>query len=389
MDPPRLPPELYREIAANLSLPSTRNSLTLLSLVNKDWCNASQQILFRSFYEYDEGKPGEDEWSVVAKHYQFLKRITDSPKLASYVRFYAQYDLSWDPECVETYFAEDSNLWGLTARALPLMTNLKHLHLSFSNDQGPHACRQLLEACNFQLDTLTWECDDVNDLRQHFIPFLRTQRSLWHLGVGTTVVGPQNSNLSWLPRDVCPSLISTESDFGSIVSLAEKRSIVASYMDWKCVDPETMNPGKRIQDEHLSVLQRLKYLKVAEYSRLRDFSGPVNLDITLLVLGKWNFESIKQLDHLPELRILSLLECTDLRKSSNEISAITAFGRCPKLKYVIVQEESDTHLSRHTRLFITRTGGPDILGNLPRLNAEPCYIFNHPGTIWWKQYDVN
>lgn len=141
------------------------------------------------------------------------------------------------------------------------------------------AAEALLRRCTFQLETLSWRCD--GDLSELCTVFLPTQSGLKHLEVGQD---PGETDLSELPEDACPSLLSVTLWFGSMCHVAEKRNIKALqmhkklYYRWRPTIP---------LDCHSSALDRLEYLSVWSYKLLRRFMGTNPLNVTLLELRFW------------------------------------------------------------------------------------------------------
>lgn len=89
--------------------------------------------------------------------------VANPTRLGSYVQIYEQYSLICHPPLTEesehpfvAITSPDIYLWGLTAKALTALINLKHLSIvpSYDNLQTPRA--GLLEGCRFKPQSLKW-----------------------------------------------------------------------------------------------------------------------------------------------------------------------------------------------------------------------------------------
>lgn len=171
-------------------------------------------------------------------------------------------------------YRKGMNLWALTKRALPVMTNLKHLYM-FSILSGNSMAEVMLVDCAFQLETLIWRCDE--DSKEALIKFLQTQRVLTHLEVGDYF---EKYDLSWLTPDTCPNLTSTTCKTRSVGHLECRQNVVALKSDI----PDDIDDLQQFQNKIPSVLDRIKYLSISDYiyPRPRRLLWPVSQNVTLV-----------------------------------------------------------------------------------------------------------
>lgn len=238
-----LPYEVYNQIVENLHHPSYRGTLLSLSLVSKAWSAQSQRILYMEF---------SDQWSyyhekviVSARHSRFLSTIIDHPtRIGPLVRTYAQVDLA-------NAAGNGDSLRGLTIEALPAMVNLQHLHIIplGAGSMPPN----LFKDCTFQLRSLTLLFGLA--LSGTFLDFLRTQPGIRYLCIAPSVIWPCEADLSRLPEDVCPNLLSTSCIYESMEKVTKGRSLIA--LD-TMVDFDSMQ--RRKLDPYNLDFGRVKYL---------------------------------------------------------------------------------------------------------------------------------
>lgn len=126
---------------------------------------------------------------------------------------------------------------------------------------------------------------------------------------------------------------------------------------WKWSRNITKDTVLRVTQES-PVLGRLKYLIIDNYGHLPDFIGPIDLNITLLEIAGGTkgvgVSALGEIYHLavdaplcwqnppffsnmPMLRVLVVLQNTDINVSREEISEIatTSFHQLPSLEYFI------------------------------------------------------
>lgn len=307
---PKISLELYREIAENLDHFKDRSTLLSLALVDRTWRDESQRQMYRNVADVDE--KGHSHVRSFKTHTLFLQSILASAVLGSYVRAYCQSDIAVDPDgkalLIQLYmrthsqayqaldetedpldFVLEIDLWHLTHRALPLMPNLKHLFFVSAGALdggrlGPIASQSLLTHSKFTLQTLSWEFGNDDDVQQNFIPFLRTQTALYHLEVSDYETTPEYRDLSWLPADVCPNLVSASCPIYCMEQIMRDRDIKAfrmfTFTGLGLVDV--------LPRASVAAVKHLAYLSVTDYESFRRFVGPVDLNIRVLELLVWD-----------------------------------------------------------------------------------------------------
>lgn len=185
-------------------------------------------------------------------------------------------------------------------------------------------------------------------------------------------------DFSWLPDDVCPSLMSASCVLGS--HIARRQNVVGLRVS--CLWFKEPNDI----DKCLSALCRLKYLSFPAVRALLPNLATIDCNIILLELTGWDF-SVQWFPSLPNLRILGLV-----RHSSRNIGAmwdakvqltIESFRQCPKLEYVVME---DTSQGRYRKLSIS--GPPRRPDSVADIQSEDFFIEPEPGKPWWTAYGV-
>ncbi|KAF5322872.1 hypothetical protein D9619_000042 [Psilocybe cf. subviscida] len=373
---PHFPDELYREIARNLHQRQDKDALLSLALVNKVWRHESQRVLFSSL---------SDDWDFGSNptltHILFLESIVAHPdRLGRYVNLYAQNYGIGDPGASEKSedqeFQEDMRLWYGISQALPAMINLKHLFI-----EVPFSARSTEEdfliACLFQLETLTWMCDDTP--KEKLAAFLRTQHALTHFEIGEFT---SLSNLSWLTPDMCPSLTSVVCNINSIGLLERRSGVVALKADL----PSEVEHMQQLDANYTSFLARIQYLSV--WTFLSPLLGPIAVNVSLLELEKWSLKTLTRLTatNFPNLRVLALLN-DDLVLSGYAPlvrDSPLIFGRLPKLEVIFVSSAVTVRspFKSHFKISLDRA----VSGAVPETGwvLKDCRL----GLPWWTKYDV-
>lgn len=206
------PQEILGEFAEYLTEGRHCKDLLNLSLASKSLRKEAQRVLFRTI-----DSTRFDRWPVkmeeMVTHRLFLRSIIDSPtRLAPHVRTYAlrflalvpanseKYDDADLAQSDDAYWALGRELWNLTSRALPLLTQLDHLTLFLGADgrysqngmePSPFRCAAILRRCSFTLDSFSWGQshglqNSIVDLEE----FLSRQPHLRSLNLNTTRNNP-------------------------------------------------------------------------------------------------------------------------------------------------------------------------------------------------------
>jgi hypothetical protein len=269
-----LPYELYREIVENLHNQKDRKTLLSISLVSKVWSEQSQRVLYMEFC--DNGVGERDKWVVRDRHTRFLCAIIKHPtRLGPHVRTYAHIGLADSPHSIR--------LCELLVEALPAMINLQHLHIIGGFSMAPN----LFNHCTFQLRSLTLLHGVALD--GPFLDFLRTQPEIRHLCISPSqsAMWPCQADLSVLPEDVCPNLLSASCIYESMAQVTKGRNVIALDM---MVDFERMEQGKLNPNRLDFGLLRYLSLRIRESGQPSDTIKIVGNEIILLKLPNLNIE---------------------------------------------------------------------------------------------------
>ncbi|KAF5327376.1 hypothetical protein D9619_003892 [Psilocybe cf. subviscida] len=379
-----LPTELYRDIAKNMSQRFDRKTLLSLARVSSDWRHESQRILFSNVHGVLLASI--HGYATLDTHTAFLHAVSMQPtRLGAYVRSYSQSNLACNPEAIDEYqkrfWKPNIDLWELTRKALPAMVNLKHF--SFSPILRRHRIAEdLLSGCTFRLKTLIWKCEE--DSKQTLIAFLRTQPGLLHLEVGEPA---DNADLSWLPDDVCPNLISVVCSLHYVDAVNRGRNVVALRINGSDSDkPWEALQHSEVQQSHL---QRLKYLSLSNSWGACDIFGQTSLNILVLELNYWNIETIQSLIGLPKLRVLVLLanpacEDADFRK---EI-ALCSYRQLPTLEDILLRKWGADGSGEYQYWRISVSQELNGVEAQVVTTAVQLYTTHEIGIMWWAVYDV-
>ncbi|KAF5325458.1 hypothetical protein D9619_009525 [Psilocybe cf. subviscida] len=370
-----LPNELYQEIAENLFDPKDRGALFSLALVSKAWSEHSSRILYREFYDHWVHEYGRSK--VLLAHTGFLLAVINNPtRYGPLVQTYVQIGFMNMPG----YRNQDTaHVQGLTAKALPVMVNLQHLQV-ISKGTGPIPSN-FLDGCTFRLRSLTLLF--VLDLHK-FFDFLRSQPEMQHLQIGSFGPSPSQTDLSGLPEDVCPNLLSASCAYESMARVYKRRKLMGleTMLDFAAMErlglsPYTVDVGK------------LKYLSLWIQTGRRPTSliTLMGSNIDILKLQSNDPEAVvNQISvwHLPNLRLIIIL---DDHSTSGEPSfqqtLIDTFNRLPSLHYVVVQGFAMMDLVDF-RWSISKR---DYDGRVSELWRERIHIQRNTIELWWTVYD--
>ncbi|KAF5326864.1 hypothetical protein D9619_004431 [Psilocybe cf. subviscida] len=391
---PRLPNELYREIAENLHHYGERYALLCLALVCKAWRAESQRVLFRTVC--DDSTDLSKREGLIRTHTLFLKSIIANPaRLGPYVRTYKQRDLICylffraGSELSSPGASSVSHVWDLTARALPALINLKHLFIVPLRDGRRTARAYLLEGCTFKLESLSWGFAPYDSTGSDSIAdLLRTQHDLFHLEDGPE---PSRQDFSWMPDDVFTSLISTTCRLKSAPRIMAKRRKIVGLRIWSDWNPRYADP-----QNHLSALRPLKYLSISAHRGLMSHWGAIDSHVVLLELVSWDLRTIQNLSGLSNLRVSALVraareaslsrflgdEPMDVNAEPNLRMQLTVESshRCPNLEYVIIQDIPRGETRRQYRKLSLAPAN---------IQDEEFFIENEMiGMPWWTVYGV-
>lgn len=291
-----------------------------------------------------------------------------------------------------------SEIWDLTAKALPAMINLKHLYFAPAADTWTAkdnwlSSSTLLRSFTFQLETLTWR--NHYHANNGFSDFLRTQHSIIHLENGES---PDRANLSWVEEVMCPKLVSVVCGFNSLAQVAKSRRIIA----WRWYSGR--GEADYMQRDS-SALAALKYLSIHDYTAFRNIIGPIDLNIILLELSdstwiiyasiftsKFGFtlltdylpQNMTSLTNLPRLRVLIFFQEVYSNVSGDQITrcAIDCFRRLPSLEYIIQRfPRPYSNGYSFSRLSLRPGSSEDIF-------REEIMIDLDIGVPWWTVYNV-
>lgn len=267
-----LPYELRREMVEHIHFPRDRKSLLALSLVSRAWCAQTQEVLYRRLDDWDwDYEPSHSAHRIIHdRHVRFLSSIINDPeRLGPHVHTYAH---NW---FTSPFFNGFNYRLELALKALPAMKNLRHLDIVLGEGSMP---LNLFANWTFQLRSLTLESDYPLG-RGPLLDFLRTQPQIRHLHIFDSNLERFETDLSTLPRDVCPNLASILCIHHSIAQVMKGRPVIALTTK---VDFERMDHLQRrrynLDFGHLRYLS----LKISLSSRPTKVIEIVAKDIVLL-----------------------------------------------------------------------------------------------------------
>ncbi|KAF5326920.1 hypothetical protein D9619_004164 [Psilocybe cf. subviscida] len=398
---PLLPSELYRNIIDSLDYLRERRTLLCLALVSNAWCVESQRVLFRTVC--DDSTDLNERECLIHAHTLFLKAIILNPsRLGSYVQIYRQRELICHPSLATSLDARSPitstslYLWDLTAQALPALVNLKHLDILPLQDGRRILRASLLEGCTFKLETLRWGFESYDPGSDDpFVKFLGTQHELYHLEVGSE---PSRQDLSWIPDDVCPSLISASCRLDSAAHMAARRNVVGLtlWSDWYSLEP--------VPQRDLSALRHLKYLSISAHRDLMSNWVAVDSNLVLLELTSGAYIEPKSLPILPKLRVVAFILAargaplatlpghtnmdvkTEYRRRIQ--LAIDSFHRFPVLECVISEDMRRGNGPRLYRKMTISGIGAGPPGATLEVQSEEFPNEHELGLPWWTVYGV-
>lgn len=294
---PNLPLDVLVEIISHLSPGRDGQTLLSVALCCSALRNPSQRMLFDTGMGYGKNM-------IIDAHIKFLQTIVDSPgRLALFVRSYTQIELALVPSSLSSMYrapllslsygrlnplnhlveaqtleniGHRVKIWGLTAKALPLMRNLKNLYFKPAWDHP--SATSLLRDCTFQLEAFTWM--GTGNEEWLFERFLTDQRGLLHVKLNPTSFDDR----SILPNDLFPNLISVACTFSAFAKIAGNRPITAFLMligSNDSVHVEKTSAAERQQ--YYMGLKRLKYLRVESLFEIHRLTSGTSFNNTVVL----------------------------------------------------------------------------------------------------------
>lgn len=184
----QFPQEILGEFVEYLTDECHRKDLLNLSLASKNLRTEAQRVLFRSLdypgpqycerYYEDMETTSEAMEERPETHRLFLRAVINAPtRLGPHVRTYTSRFFVLVPansdehderpllQSHDNHWTSHCELWNLTARALPLLTQLKHLTLFLDTDwkgtaEGSgllsYCATSILRRCSFSLHSFSW-----------------------------------------------------------------------------------------------------------------------------------------------------------------------------------------------------------------------------------------
>ncbi|KAF5328102.1 hypothetical protein D9619_013613 [Psilocybe cf. subviscida] len=387
--PPRLPFEIFLEVLSHLrtSLVEDRKTLLALALCCRALRDASQKNLFNSMLDgcltFDSIRLARN----LKVHSKFLGAIMGSPnRLALFVLSYTQQRLALDPKLYSTakqrklaHIGNHIHVWTLTAKALPLMVNLKNF--DFTPLVEHPSTPKIFRKCTFQLESLNW--GGYGSEKVLYTSFLPTQRSLMHLNINAETYNEPDG--SPLPDGFCPSLVSVAFSLPDLARISARRAIVALHVIKSPVDmgrpPHTDLMSHYERERCIAAMKGIQKLRIRELAQFhRSTNGITFHNVTLLQLGVWNPQDISLLGQFPNLRYLRLWDShlCDAESSIHHDTAVRLFAQapCPELQSVLIVTNVSHCWVDLVWEFSLWYGGV--------INAELASVDDYIDSMWWR-----